>query len=239
MKIKSYETLKDEVFKIEVPQDTSSYKAVSHKNLIESILEQADKKNFIVDKEVYRTANNGLQLSGDIRFKSGLDNEVDMSLVVQNSYNKSLSLKISSGAYCIICGNGMVHGSSMNFKKKHVGEIQYLTPLEIVKQLDNMEKEFQKAIDFKEATKRIEITKKTCAELLGRMYIEENIISSTQLSIIKGEMEIPSYDYGVNENSVWSNYNHITHSYKNLHPALTVSKNIQLSDFYIKEFELV
>lgn len=238
MKRKSYETLKDEVFKIELPEQTRSYKPISHQSVIEGILEQVDKRNLIVDHEIYKTANSGLQLSGEIRFKSGLDSDLDMQLVFLNSYNKTISLKISSGSFARVCLNTSIYGSSINYKKKHSGEIQTLTPLKIIEQLDNMEKEFQKAIDFKERAKEIEITKRTCAELLGRMYLQENLISSTQLSVIKGEMEIPTYNYGV-ENTVWNSYSDVTNSYKSLSPMLMINKNVQLSDFYIKEFELV
>lgn len=238
MKVKSYNTTIAELSKVEIPEMTSSYKPVKHLDIIESIKEQIDKKNILISKEVYKSANSGLQLLGEFRLVSKLDDEIDMSMLFQNSYNKTLSLKLASGYTVFICSNGCVVGSSGRFKKKHVGEIQSLTPIKIIEQLDQVEIDFQKAIEFKNRAKEIEITKKTCAQLLGRLYFEENLISSTQMGIIKGEMELPQFNYGV-DNSLWNLYSDITHSQKNIHPSVFLEQATKVSEFFQNEYELV
>jgi hypothetical protein len=43
--------------------------------------------------------------------------------------------------------------------------------------------------------------------------LEENIITSQQLGIIKGQIENPSYDYK-SPDSAWELYSHATHAIK-------------------------
>ena len=236
--MKSYNTTIGDLMNVEFPIETDTYKPIRHIDVIDSIKEQIDKKNIIISKEIYKSANSGLQLLGELRLASKIDNEIDMSMLFQNSYNKTLSLKLASGFFVFICGNGCVCGSSGKFKKKHVGEIQTLTPLKIIEQLNNVEKDFQKAIDFKKRAKEIEITKKTCAQLLGRLYFEEELISSTQMGIIKGEMELPQFNYGVN-NTLWNLYSDITHSQKSIHPSLFLHQASEISKFFENEYQLV
>lgn len=49
-------------------------------------------------------------------------------------------------------------------------------------------------------------------ETLGRLYYEYNYLSSTQLNIIKGQFEKPSYDYKVHPRSLWAFYQHVTYA---------------------------
>lgn len=235
MKVKSFLTTKEALYEIPVAIQTSTYKPVSHKNVIESILEQIDKKNIKVSSEIYKSSSNGNQLQGEFRFKSGMDSEIDMSMIFQNSYDKSMTLKLVSGFHTWVCSNGQCYGSSGSFKKKHIGEIQTLAPLKIIEQLNAIEQEFNKAIELKNRLKEIEITKRTTSELIGRLFNEEELLTTTQLSILKKELDAPTFDYGV-ENTSWNLYSNITHSFKELHPRLYIDQNVKLSNFFIEEY---
>ena len=235
MKVKSYNTTIAELSKVELPIQTISYKPINHLSVIDSIKEQIDKKNIVISSEIYKSNSNGNQLTGEFRFKSNLDKDIDLSLIFQNSYDKSMSFKLVSGFWTYCCKNGQCYGDLGTFKRRHVGEIQSLTPINIIKQLDSVEQEFDKAIVLKNKLKETEITKRTVAELIGRLYHEQELLQTTQLSILKQEMDTPQFDYGV-ENTAWNLYSNITHSYKQLHPRLYIEQNSKLSNFFIEEF---
>ena len=80
--------------------------------------------------------------------------------------------------------------------------------------------------------KQIELTKRSSAELVGRMFLEEEIIQSTQMCIIKREMDNPSFDYGA-PGSMWELYNHTTLAMKELHPSLWMNQHMKAHSFFV------
>lgn len=136
------------------------------------------------------------------------------------------------------CANGACFGSTGAFKKKHVGEVQTITPATIEEYLSLASQEFENNIRMKDRMKEIEISKKISSELLGRMFIDDAIITSTQLNLIKGEIELPSFNYN-SDGSLWQLYNHTTHALKNSYPGDWVKNHIAVDEFFIKEYQLI
>jgi len=227
---KMYSTTKERLIATPLPQQTRSYKPVSNQQLIDLTLEGIEKSGFVLDKELYSFANDGNQSNGRYVIKSVSDNEMSLMVGWQNSYDKSLSLKFAVGAHIFICSNGSVVGDMGTFKKKHVGEVQVFAPEKIREYISNAGELFRTMQLDKERMKEVEMTKRTSAELVGRMFLEENIITSTQLNIIKREMENPSYDYKA-DGSLWQLYNHTTHALKETHPSLWFKQHAEVHNF--------
>jgi hypothetical protein len=82
--------------------------------------------------------------------------------------------------------------------------------------------------------KQIELAKRTKAELIGRMLIEESFISSTQMMIIARELEAPTHDYGAPD-SMWELYNYATFAMKELHPSIRMNSHIKAHSFFVNE----
>ena len=87
--------------------------------------------------------------------------------------------------------------------------------------------------------KKITITERKQAELLGILYAEYEILSSEQMSIVKQQMDKPSYDYNCELNSLWAFYNHVTHALKKAHPRDWMDDQRKLHWFIAIEFDLV
>jgi hypothetical protein len=79
--------------------------------------------------------------------------------------------------------------------------------------------------------KQIEITKRTKAELVGRMMLEEQFITSTQLNIISRELKAPTHDYNAKD-SLWELYNYTTFAMKESHPAQWMESHIKAHKFF-------
>jgi hypothetical protein len=82
--------------------------------------------------------------------------------------------------------------------------------------------------------KNIEITKRTKAELIGRMLIEEQFIQSTQMNIIEREMKNPTHNYGAPD-SLWELYNYTTFAMKEIHPTLWMQNHQAAHNFFVNE----
>lgn len=226
-----YNTTKELIMHAPVPAETRTYKPVSHSQLVDLTLNGIEKAGFILDKETYSAAQDGQIANGRFSISNVADNEMQLQIGWQNSYNKQLTLKFAIGTRILVCSNGCVSGDYGAFKRKHVGEIQSFTPQAIGDYIKTAADSFKLIQDQREHMKQIELTRRTKAELIGRMMIEEQFIQSTQLNIIKRELANPTHDYGA-QDSVWELYNFTTFAMKETHPGLWMENHISAHKFF-------
>jgi hypothetical protein len=230
----TYNTTKALIINAPIPQETKTYKPVEHERLIDLTLNGIHSAGFKLATEDYTMALNGAIANGKFAIQNIADAEMQLQIGWQNSYNKSLTLKFAIGTKIFICQNGCVSGDFGTFKKKHVGEIQTFTPAAITDYIKSAGDTFQRMQIEREAMKTVSITKRTTAELIGRMMIEDSIIASTQVNIIKNELTSPTHDYGA-ANSMWELYQYSTYAMKELHPADWMKKHMQAHQFFVNE----
>lgn len=227
-----------DLVRVRKPKATESYAPVPHIKVIEMTLEELEKNGFKVLSEGYRMAKNGLQARGDYEIATK-DKEMHIKLAWHNSYDKSLPLRWALGAHVMICTNGMIVGDMGIFKRKHTGTIIEDYREAIHMHVNSAGEIFGKLVDQREKMKEIDLDPRARAELIGRMFIQEEVITATQLGIIKKQIENPSYgNYGA-PGSVWELYNHGTVGMKDEHPSLYIEHHAKYHEFFKKEFELV
>ncbi len=227
----TFNTTKELIMNTPVPVQTRTYKPVSHSSLIDLTLNSIEKAGFILDKETYSSALDGQVANGRFSISNVADSEMQLQIGWQNSYNKQLTLKFAIGTRIMICQNGCVSGDFGAFKKKHVGEIQSFTPSAITDYIKGAGETFTIMQKQREEMKQIEITRRTKAELIGRMMLEEQFITSTQLNIISKELKAPTHDYGAKD-SLWELYNYTTFAMKETHPVLWMDRHIKAHKFF-------
>ena len=231
MDVQTYNTAKGELLLASLPKETKTYKPVSHEQLMDLTLESIHQAGFTLDKELYTSAREGKVANGKFTIKNIADSEMQLQIGWQNSYDKSLSLKFAIGTKIFICSNGCVSGDYGAFKKKHVGEIQTFTPQAITEYIKKAGEAFTKMQAEREAMKNVEINRRIQAELIGRMIVEEKFIESTQLNIIRKELDNPTHNYNA-PNSLWELYQFTTFSMKEVHPSLWMGNHIDAHTFF-------
>lgn len=229
-----YKTTKQQLITVPVPQDTRTYKAISNSQLIDLTLNSIEKAGFILDSEQYSSAREGQIANGKFTIQNVADSEMKLQIAFQNSYNKQISLKYAIGAKIIICSNGLVHGDMGTFKRKHQGTVQEFAPNAIVEYIKRSGDLFIQMQKEREEMKKIELTKRTKAELIGRMFIENEIIQSTQLGLISKEIQFPTYNYN-SPNSLWELYQFTTSALRDIHPILYMEKHMEAHKFFVNE----
>ena len=147
-------------------------------------------------------------------------------------------MKFAIGTRIFICQNGCVSGDFGTFKKKHVGEIQSFTPQAITDYIKSAGETFTLMQQQREQMKQVEITKRVKAELIGRMMLEEQFITSTQLNIMSRELKAPTHDYGAKD-SMWELYNYTTFAMKESHPANWMDSHIKAHRFFVNETGII
>jgi hypothetical protein len=234
MSTTTYNTTKGLIINADIPLETKTYKPITHAQLIDLTLNSIEKAGFSLDRETYSMAQDGAVANGQFSIRNVADSEMQLQIGWQNSYNKSLSLKFAIGARIFICQNGMVHGDMGSFKKKHQGTVQEFTPNAISEYIKQAGDTFSQMQREREAMKQIEMTKRVKAELIGRLLIEEQFITSTQINIMARELENPTHDYGAPD-SMWELYNYATFAMKESHPSIRMNNHIKAHSFFVNE----
>lgn len=225
-----------------LPEKTRSYAPVPHKIIIDSCLEQLDVAKIKVISEKYTSARDGRQANGIYHLEGG-DSQMNLRLQWQNSYDKSLPLAAGFGSHVVVCGNGLIIGDMGRFKRKHTGDVLQEFLENIKNYIGDADKMFKKMAHDRDRMKDVTMTKRTTAELIGRMFLEDEIITATQLGIIKREIDNPSFNYGTDKEvlkaggTLWDTYNAVTVSLKEAHPQFNMDQHVKLHDFVKANFE--
>jgi len=123
----------------------------------------------------------------------------------------------------------------MNFRRKHTGSADYDVKVHLSDQIKNAEKYYKRLIADKELMKSVNLNCQQQSELVGRLFIEEDLLDTQQMTCLKSEISKPSYDYGVNEDTAWAFYNNVTHALKKAHPRDWLNDQQNFHDFMTAE----
>lgn len=227
-----YATTKEALLAVQLPIETKTYKPVSHKQLIDLTLEGLHKAGLQVENELYSMANDGNIAGAKFPIANVGDTEMKLQIVWQNSYDKSRVLTFAIGANILVCTNGMIAFRSVSsLRRKHTGEIQTFAPQKITEYLLRAGDMFRELQKDRDVMKQIEVSNRMRAELVGRMFMEETFLESTQLNILKREIKKPTFDYNA-PNSLWELYQHTTHAIGGVHPTHWLQDHIDAHRFF-------
>ena len=230
-----YNGNRDVLLSAPVPKQTKTYKPVTHDELMTLTLESIHQAGFKLEHERYSWVGDGQIATGRYIISNVADSEMQLQIAWQNSYNKQVSLKFAIGVQVMVCQNGCVSGDMGAFKRKHQGDVQEFTPSAITEYIKRSGDTFIKMQDQREKMKQVDLTSRQKAELVGRLMLDEKIISSTELNIINKEISKPSFDYG-SQDSLWELYQHTTYALKQEHPAMWMSNLSNAHEFFVNAY---
>jgi len=182
----------------DLPNHGKTYTVVSHKSVIENTHQLLKDAGFVVQKEIYRANMNANVAQGiyyiypsqSVDQEITTEKELGMMFAWTNSYDKSTRFQCAIGAYVYVCNNGMIAGDMMNFKRKHTGSADYDVKVHLADQIKNAEKHYKRIIKDKELMKTINFDCKKESELTGRLFIEEDLLDSQQVGLIKKVLKV-------------------------------------------------
>lgn len=225
------EANRSDLGRIRLPMETQSYKPVPHLTFIESILEEADKKNFSLMRESYDLARDGNIMVGRLIFE-GEEDGMGMQVGALNSYDKSKAAVIALGNQIFLCMNGMV-SADYQLRRKHTTNIwRDLTEL-INLGVENLHTEYRNNAMIKNRYSEMDINKRNQAELLGRLFVEEEILTPTMANTVRREINDSKL---FPDDNVWSFYNHVTQALKQSHPSEYIDRHVEFHGFMNSNF---
>ena len=239
---KPTETTRSYLENAPLPNYSQSYTVVSHKDVIDTTHTLLTNHGFIIKKEIYRSNQDGKVVQGIYHLEStsidpqiANESEMGMMFAWTNSYDKSARFQCAIGAYVFVCANGMINGDLMNFGRKHTGSAFSDIQLQIMNQITHAEQRYKKILADRDSLRNTPLVKRSQAELLGRLFIDKEILDITQLSAVKSEIDHPSFDYNSDPENAWTFYNHVTTALKKSHPRTWLSDSRKFHEFMVAD----
>lgn len=202
---------------IPLPVHADTYTVISHENVMDYSKTALINAGFTIEREEYRATADGQIAQGVFRLHYGTDQELSMMFAWTNSYNKQVRFKCGVGAYINTNGTVMVCGDMGNWARKHTGTADTETIATITDQVTNAYMYYNQLVSDKNVMKTISMTKRKQAQLLGILFAEYQILTTEQASIVRQQMDKPSYVFADN-NSLWAFYNYVTLALQQSHP---------------------
>lgn len=219
-----------------LPQHGPTYTVVSHSKVINQTKEALKEYGYRIVSENYRATRDCSIAQGIYHLYSQNDPDMGLMFAWSNSYDKSHRFRCAIGSHVFVCGNGMLSGNMNTYARKHTGTADKDVVSAIDEQLVDAMLRFAVLIKDKETMKEIILDDKQKAELVGRLFLQENILNTQQITQVKKEIEDPSHYYNANPNSLWTLYNHVTNALKESHPRYWVEDHQNLHDFVMAEY---
>jgi hypothetical protein len=109
---------KADLYQIEPPAPTKSWRPISHGQLVETIHRNLQRKGVEVVREEYAVQRQNLLLFGVMDLQYGRTEELTAALGLRTSNDKSFALQIAVGCRVFVCDNLAFTGDLIAMKRK-------------------------------------------------------------------------------------------------------------------------
>jgi len=212
-----------------VPDSTDTYTAVAHLDIHNTVLAKLKERGIEIQKIQFKSNKRGTQVIATYFLESD-DSEFGGMLAWRNSYDKTRSVAICAGASVYICGNGAVMGE-MKFIKRHVGEVNRQLEDAIDEQLSKVGQMISATRTLKDKLDSKTFDIYVAGAVIGNLYLK-GVLNTTQMEIVKKQLDEPLFDYGVASDSLWALFNHVTHALKTSSPSNYFENHINTIKFF-------
>lgn len=236
MPVKTEATSNQTLRNVPLPQHGKTYSVIPHGHAIDETHKALLSAGFSITGEYYRSTMNGEVAQGVYHLNYGNDPDMGLMFAWSNSYNKSMRFKCAVGAHVFVCMNGVVRGDMSSFVRKHTGSALFEATTHINDQILNAKQYYDTLVQDKEVLKNIILTTRDKGTILGRLFAEQEILTLTQVGIVKREIDKPSHNYNCDPNSAWAMYNHVTLALKESHPLTYLKDHETLHNFFIDQY---
>jgi hypothetical protein len=219
-----------------LPNHGGRYAVVSHGDVIDNAKNRILAAGFTIKKEEYRMTTDGQVAQGIYHLDYAGDIDMGMMFAWSNSYNKTMRFKCAVGAYVFICANGVVRGDLGSYSRKHSGTALQDVIAQIDNQICHAKEHYDVLIHDKEMLKNTILTPRLKGKILGELFANDEILTLTQVGIVKREMDKPSHNYNSDVNSAWTMYNHITLALKESHPSSFMKDHQRVHGYFVDAF---
>jgi hypothetical protein len=232
-------TSKEYLINAPLPEATETYTVVPHKDVMEKTEQTLEKMGFEIEREFFRCNQDAKVAQGIYHLKYGDDPDIGILFAWNNSYDKTTRFKCCTGGYVHESLASIVNGNMGNYARKHTGSADNDVLATIEAQLLHAEDYFKELLVQKDKMQNMKVSKKMRAELVGRMYFEQNLLTSEQMTIIHQQFDKASNTIAGETDTVWYMYHAIILALQKSHPRTWIEQQIQTHYFMESEFNMI
>jgi len=223
---------------VPLPVYAATYTVISHKSIMDYALAEITAMGFTIEKEEYRATHDGQIAQGIYQLNYNSDTEMSLMFAWTNSYNKQIRFKCAVGGYVHANQSVMLCGEIGTYARKHTGTADADTIAMMKSHLTNAKMYYDNLVIDKEAMKLVPMSLRRQSEILGVLFAEYEILTTEQASIMRQQMDKPSYFYNGGKDTLWSFYNHATVALQQSHPRTWMEDQRMLHWFITNEIGL-
>ena len=178
------------------------------------------------------------QVAQGIYHLSHTGGSLDMGMMFawSNSYNKTMRFKCGIGGYVFVCSNGVLRGDIGNYSRKHSGTALQDVIVQINNQIVHAKEHYDSLVYDKNMLQNVILTPKDKGRILGELFAFDEVLTLTQVGIVKREIDKPTHQYSGNPDSAWDMYNHITLDLKESHPGTYMKDHQRVHQYFVDTY---
>lgn len=231
-----------------IPWNNGTYTPISNKSIMDLMDEKLRELDLRIKGEEYHTTTSHEGLVKGVISKyyiSSTDDEFGQQVLFRNSYDKSMSFAFAVGSVVWACSNGVVSGD-YTYKRVHKGTFDDNNTTSTWNDIfDNINTGFNHLQESYETTvfqmnqlKKFEIGPIDVYNILGELFFDKQVISITQLSIVKRELEksVHFKHLGDSDFTAFDCYQAITESLKRSAPGDYLKDHVETHSLFERVF---
>lgn len=222
----------DEAVAIELPQETSSYKPVSNKYLINTVYNSIKKQGFKLDTLELATSKDKQKLFGCAKVYHE-NEQLAPAICFRNSYDKSMSVGLASGAKVFVCDNLQIFGNSFTKLRKHTTNVMNDVDFLVDEAVAAVAPDFTKELLTIEDMEFTYISLEKGYEFLGLLR-GKGVLNSKCFNIALKEWQKPQHEC-FPSNNLWSLYNACTEGLKGLNASDAMQSMVKFDRTFKKD----
>jgi hypothetical protein len=217
-----------------LPEKTKSYTPVGHKQLIELVEERLDVAGFERSTLDVDQNGDGTIIIANMGIKRKENDVFSQQFSTVNSYNKTKPVTFASGGRVFVCQNGMIISESV-VVRKHTANVWEELEQKADVAIKQLETNWERMVVDYTKMKEVEMTFTQQSEILGRIFVEQQILQPTEVTVAAKELRDPTFE-DFSALTLWSLYNACTYALRQCHPF---HKNVRLKQLHDFCLELV
>ena len=223
-----------------LPPATKTYTVISHKFIIDTIVEALENNGFELNGEEYKCTTDANVASGTFMITYAGDQDLNMMYSFNNSYDKSLRFRAAIGAQ-INANSSYMLGNTDSWIRKHTGTADQEAHDLINDHISNASMYFDQLIQDKENMKQMLISKSEFGAILGELFIKDHL-TVDQISHCRKQFIGASFNYeempAKHNINLWTAYMVIADALRQSHPAKWMNAQIATHLYFVSKYNI-
>ena len=223
-----------------LPPATKTYTVISHKFIIDTIVQALEDNGFELNGEEYKCTTDANVASGTFMITYAGDEDLNMMYSFNNSYDKSLRFRAAIGAQINVNGSYMV-GNTDSWIRKHTGTADQEAHDLINDHIANASMYFDQLVQDKENMKQMVISKSEFGAILGELFIKDHL-TVDQISHCRKQFMGASFNYdempSKHNINLWTAYMIIADALRQSHPAKWMSAQVATHLYFVSKYNI-